>query len=108
VVASECAAPPASARHSSRLVTDEPDSPHRRLDGVGASLYLGFGAEDDVTPPSVIPVLEHELDAHGIRHTAEVLPGAGHGFTMRDLPSFNAPAAQQAMEGAVALFQSQL
>jgi carboxymethylenebutenolidase len=93
----------AALLHPSRLVTDDADSPHLTLGGVDASLYLGFGENDHVTPLSVIPPLRSELEAHGVEHRIEVIPGVDHGFTMPDLPAYVQAGAEQAWVGTLAV-----
>lgn len=96
----------ASLLHPSRLVTDEPDSPHRHLDGARAALYLGFGENDHVTPLAVIPPLRDELEAHEIPNTIEIIPNADHGYTMPGMPAYNETAAEQAWAGTIELFRA--
>jgi carboxymethylenebutenolidase len=98
----------ASLLHPARLVTDEPDSPHLRLGGANAELYLGFGENDHVTPLSTIPPLREQLDRHDIRHRIEVIPGADHGFTMPGMPAYNREAAEQAWKGTLALLEQRM
>ena len=98
----------ASLLHPSRLVTETPDSPHRHVATVRGALYLGFGERDHVTPPSTIPPLRDELEAHGVTHVIEVLPGADHGFTMPGMPAYDEPAAERAWRGTLAVLASRL
>ncbi len=98
----------ASLLHPSGLVTDSPDSPHRHLDGVCASLYLGFGERDHVTPLSVVPPLREELDEHHVPHRIEVIPDADHGYTMPGMPAYNEAAAEQAWAGTMAVLGERL
>ena len=98
----------AALLHPSRLVTDEPDSPHRELAGVTADLYLGFGENDHVTPLSVIPPLRDALDAQRVPHRIEIIDGADHGFTMPGMPAYNERAAERAWAGTLALLGERL
>ena len=41
----------AASMYGTRLVTDEPDSPHLDLGGISAEMYYGFGTIDQTTPP---------------------------------------------------------
>jgi carboxymethylenebutenolidase len=93
----------AALLHPSRLVTDEPASPHLTAGSVDASLYLGFGETDHVTPLSLIPPLREQLEEHGVRHRIEIIPGADHGFTMPGMPAYNEAAAEQAWVGTLAV-----
>jgi carboxymethylenebutenolidase len=98
----------AALLHPSRLVTDEPDAPYRQLDAVAATLYLGFGENDHVTPLSSIAPLRDALDEHEVDYRIEVIPGADHGFTMPGLPAYNEAAAQRAWSATLALLDERL
>jgi carboxymethylenebutenolidase len=98
----------ASLLHPSRVVTDEPDSPHLAVDRVAGALYLGFGEADHVTPLASIPPLRQQLEQHGVQHRIEVLPGAEHGYTMPDRRAYNHDAAERAWAGTLELLRSQL
>jgi carboxymethylenebutenolidase len=94
--------------HPSRLVTDEPDSPHQAAGQIAGELYLGMGENDHVTPLSTIPPLREELERHQVAHTIEVLPQAEHGYTMPSMPAYNREAAERAWAGTLALFHRRL
>jgi carboxymethylenebutenolidase len=98
----------ASLLHPSRLVTDQPDSPHLEVERVVGALYLGFGEADRVTPVSSIPPLREELERHGVDYRIDVLPGADHGYTMPDRPAYNHDAAERAWAETLELFSRQL
>jgi len=98
----------ASLLHPSRLVTDEPDSPHLAVDRIRGALYLGFGEADHVTPVSSIPPLRERLEQHAVPHRIEVLPGAEHGYTMPGMPAYNEAAAEQAWAGTLELLAARL
>ncbi|WP_411144755.1 dienelactone hydrolase family protein [Streptomyces sp. x-80] len=78
--------------HPGPLVTDAPDSPHRRVPELTAEVHLGL-AEGDMSPEALTE-LNQALDAAGVDHTTEIYPGTVHGFTMSDTEAFN-PAALQ-------------
>jgi len=98
----------ASLLHPARLVTDQPDSPHLGVDRIAGALYLGFGENDHVTPPSTIPPLRERLEQHGVMHRIEVLPGAEHGYTMPGMPAYNREAAERAWAGTLELLGERL
>lgn len=89
--------------HPSRIVTDDPDSPHLGVGAVTAQLYFGFGENDHVTPVSMIPPLREELDRHRVPYSLDVIPGADHGFTMPGMPAYNREAAERAWTGTLEL-----
>ncbi|MCB5911112.1 dienelactone hydrolase family protein [Streptomyces pinistramenti] len=78
--------------HPGFLVTDAPDSPHRRIPELTAQVHIGL-AEGDMSPEA-ISELNQALDAAGVGYTTEIYPGTIHGFTMSDTEAFN-PAALQ-------------
>jgi carboxymethylenebutenolidase len=98
----------ASLLHPSRLVTDEPDSPHLAVERIEGALYFGFGGADHVTPPESIPPLRERLQEHGVEHRIEVLPGAEHGYTMPGMPAYNREAAERAWAGTLELLRDRL
>ena len=98
----------ASLLHPTRLVTDEPDSPHLGVDRVDAALYLGFGENDSVTPLSTIPPLREQLDQAGVAYRIEILAGAEHGFTMPGRAAYDEAAAEQVWAGTLALLRERL
>lgn len=98
----------ASLLHPSRLVTDEPDSPHLEVERVHASLYLGFGENDQVTPISTIPPLREQLDQAGVAYQIEILAGVDHGFTMPGRAAYDEAAAEQVWTGTLALLRENL
>jgi carboxymethylenebutenolidase len=93
----------ASLLHPAALVTDSPDSPHRHVATVRASLYLGYGEKDQVSPPSSIPPLREELELHHVPHRFEVFPDAAHGFMMPSHGGYNREAAERAWKGTFEL-----
>ena len=96
----------AALLHPSRLVTDDPDSPHLAAGEIRGSLYLGFGERDHVTLPSSIPPLREQLEAHGVTHRIEVIPEADHGFTMPGMPAYNEAAAERAWAGTLEVLRA--
>lgn len=78
--------------HPGALVTDAPDSPHRRIPELTAEVHLGL-AEGDMTPEA-LSELNQALDTAGVGYTTETYPDTVHGFTMADTSAFN-PAALQ-------------
>lgn len=94
--------------HPSRLVTDEPDSPHLTIASPGAELYLGYGELDHATPLSTIPPLRAALERHGVEHRVEVFAGADHGFMAPDMPAYDEGSAERAWGAALDLFGRRL
>lgn len=98
----------AASFHAGGLVTDGPDSPHLLAERISAELHFGHAAKDDHMTPEDVATLERALDAADVRYTSEVYPNALHGFTMADVPSFNADALQRHWERLLPLFARNL
>ncbi len=98
----------AALLHPSRIVTDAPDSPHLGAERIHAALYLGWAERDHVSPPELIEPLERALEAGAVTHRVDLIPGVGHGFTMRGMPAFDEAAAERAWAGTLALLEEHL
>ena len=81
--------------HVGGLVTDEPDSAHRSADRLQAEVYFGFADQDRSMTAEQIATLDQTLDEAGVRHRSEVYEGAKHGYTMADLPVYDAAAGER-------------
>jgi carboxymethylenebutenolidase len=81
--------------HGGRMVTDQPDSPHRRVGAITGELYLAHADNDRSMSADQIKVLEAALDEAGVRYRSEVYPGAQHGFTMADTAAYDEGAEQR-------------
>jgi carboxymethylenebutenolidase len=94
--------------HAGGLVSSAPDSPHLLLSRIQADLYVAHADQDANMPTEQIDALEKALEKSGIRHEAELYIGALHGFTMADLPAFNADALEQHWRKLYSLFDRNL
>jgi carboxymethylenebutenolidase len=81
--------------HVGGLVTEGGDSPHQSADRLAAEVYLAFADNDRSATPEQIAEVERALAAAGVRHQAEVYPGAAHGYTMADTPAYDEAAAER-------------
>ncbi len=82
----------AASFHGGRLATEDPDSPHRALDGFTGRVYVAAAENDGSFPPEQAALLEAALTASGVDHTIETYPAA-HGFAVPDNPTFDPDAA---------------
>jgi len=83
----------AAGFHSARLaVTDDPTSPVNILATIRAQVYLGHADHDELMPPAQIAALDAALADAGVHFTTELYAGAGHGYTAKDAPSYDASA----------------
>ena len=94
--------------HPSFLVDDRPDSPHLSASGLAGSLYVGFGEADQMmSVASMRPFIGAVSDLDD-RVVIDILPGANHGYTWPDAPSYNESAAERAWSQTLALFSTAL
>jgi carboxymethylenebutenolidase len=84
-----------AAFHTAGLVTDAPESPHRRAGDVRAELYFGFADDDPGMTEEQIATFERALDEAGVRYRAEVYEGARHGYTMADQAVYDEAAGER-------------
>ena len=96
----------AASFHAGRLVTDAPTSPHLLLPQIGAQLYFGHADRDGSMTPAQIGLLQAALQAAGSVYASELYPGALHGFTMPDLPVYDAAACARHWERLLVLMGS--
>jgi carboxymethylenebutenolidase len=75
--------------HGGRLVTDDPDSPHRAIAGSTAEYAFGHADQDGSMPLEAVAALEETLQAAGRPHVNEVYAGAAHGYSMADTSMYD-------------------
>lgn len=85
----------AASYFGTRLVTEEPDSPHRVIGDTPAELYFAFAEHDPYVPPEKVEDLRQSLAATPVQHRIEVYPGTEHGFVFSDRGSFDAAGAER-------------
>jgi carboxymethylenebutenolidase len=90
--------------HAGRLVTDAPDSPHRRLTEVRAEVLALHADHDQSLPPEAVAEFEHALTSTGVVHRASVYPDAAHGYTMSDTPAYHHEASERHFSDLEELF----
>jgi carboxymethylenebutenolidase len=76
----------AASFHGGGLVTDAPNSPHRLIDRIKASIYLGVADEDRGCTPEHQGVLATALAAADVDYRIELYRGKKHGFAVNDHP----------------------
>jgi carboxymethylenebutenolidase len=96
----------AASFHAGRLVTDAPTSPHRLVSQIEAELYFGHADRDPGMTPAQVEALQAALQAAGSRYASELYAGALHGFTMPDLPVYDAAACARHWERLLGLLGS--
>jgi carboxymethylenebutenolidase len=81
--------------HGGRLVTDDPDSPHRSAGALRAEVYFGHADNDQSMTPENAAALDAALEEAGVPHRSEIYEGAAHGYTMSDTPAWNEAACER-------------
>jgi carboxymethylenebutenolidase len=98
----------AASIHGGRMVTDEPDSPHRGLDTVTGELYIGWADQDRHAPPETVPVMRAALDDAGVRYRFDFLTDAVHGYAMSGGDRYHRGAAELHWERVHSLLRRNL
>lgn len=98
----------AASFHGGGLVQpDNPQSPHRLMGGMSASLLLAIAQDDDAKAPGDKDALREAAQAAGRDATIEVFPG-DHGWTVPDSPSYAKDPAEKAWADLLALYEKAL
>ncbi|MFO0607000.1 MAG: alpha/beta fold hydrolase [Polyangiales bacterium] len=93
----------AAAYHPGGLVTDAPDSPHRQVGAIKASVYVA-GARDDASfTAEQRAAFDEALTRAGVDHVVEEYP-ARHGWVPADTPAHDPAAAERHWQTLLALF----
>jgi len=98
----------AAGFHGGRLATDAPDSPHLLAPRIKAKVHIAGADEDAGFPPEQADRLRSALSAAGVDNEVTIYPGARHGYTMADLPVYDAEAAERHWRELVKLFDATL
>jgi carboxymethylenebutenolidase len=85
----------AASFHGGNLATGEDDSPHLAAVRAAGELYIGHADNDRSMPPEQMARLTRELAEAHVRHTAELYPGAAHGWTQADTPAYDEEASER-------------
>ena len=98
----------AAGFHGGRLATDAPDSPHLLAPKITAKVLVAGADEDAGFPPEQADRLREALTAAGVDNQVTIYPGARHGYTMADLPVYNAGASERHWREMLRLFAETL
>ncbi|WP_294003645.1 dienelactone hydrolase family protein [Sphingomonas sp.] len=98
----------AASFHGGHLATDLPTSPHLSVHKIRGRVLVASADGDPSYPPEMAERLETEFRDAGVDHRCETFLGAKHGWTMADLPAFDAPAAERHWRELTALFAGAL
>ena len=94
--------------HPSFLVDNGADSPHLTAGELAGSLYIGFGEADQMMSVASMRPFIDAVSVLGDRAVIDILPGANHGYTWPDAPSYNEAGAERAWSQTLALFGAAL
>jgi len=98
----------AASFHGGRLATDSQNSPHLLAPSIKARVLV-IGADQDAGfPPEQAERLRGSLAAAKVNHRVEIWPGALHGWTMKDVPTYNETAAERHWQELFALYDATL
>ncbi len=94
--------------HAGGLYKADPASPHLLLPRIKARLYFGHAFEDRSMPAEAIEGFNRALGAWGGKYESEIYAGAHHGWTMRDMPVYDQPQAERALQKLLELLAATL
>ena len=93
--------------HGGRLATDAPASPHLLAPKIKSRVYIAGAIEDQSFPDDMKARLEDALTKAGVDHKIETYP-AKHSWVFRDIPVYDAAAAERHWQTLVELFDAKL
>lgn len=98
----------AASYHGGNLATDDENSPHKLAPMMKARVYVAGADKDDSYPPEMEKRLDKALSDAGVEHVCEIYPGALHGWTMKDFPIYDEPAAERHWSTLLDLYSKSL
>jgi carboxymethylenebutenolidase len=98
----------AASFHGGSLATDSELSPHLLAQSMRGRIYIGAADNDGSYPPQMAARLCEALMAASVDHRHDLYVGSAHGWTMKDFPVYDAPAAERHWEELLALFEKSL
>jgi carboxymethylenebutenolidase len=96
----------AASIYGTKLVTDQPDSPHLAADKTKAELYFGCAETDVYAPKEIIDQITASMK--GANAEVEVYPDTHHGFAFPKRPIYHRDAAERHWERLLALYHRNL
>ncbi len=79
--------------HGTKLISDQPDSPHHLVKKFHGGLYCGYGELDHLTPPTMAEEMAQLTKHSPVDYRATIHAGAEHGYALPDRDIFDARAA---------------
>ena len=96
----------AASIYGTRLVTDQPDSPHLAAGKTSAEVYFACAETDIYAPPEIIEQVKASMQ--GANAEVEIYPGTHHGFAFPKRPVYDRDAAERHWERLLALYRRKL
>lgn len=93
-----------SILHPSRMITNDPDSPHLFVNKIRGEIYAGFGTQDQLAPLMEQGALIDELRTLGSRAVIEMHFMAGHGFMWPESPGYDPDGAVSSWNKTLEIF----
>jgi carboxymethylenebutenolidase len=97
-----------ASMHSSSLMTDRADSPHRAVGAIEGEFYCGFAEHDPYTPPAAVDALASAMKTSKARYHHEVHIGAEHGYALPNRDIYDQKATLRDWEIILGMFRRQL
>ena len=94
----------AASIYGTRLVTDEPDSPHLTAAKARAQIYVAFAETDHYVPMEMAQAFTQAMHASGVAADVELYKGTEHGFAFPQRPAYDKTAAERHWECLFDLF----
>jgi len=98
----------AASIYGTFLVTDLPNSPHRRARQTKAELYFACAETDRWAPMETVEALKTSLQDTDVNAEVELYPGVEHGFAFPQRPAYDKAAAERHWERLTALYRRRL
>ena len=95
----------AASLYGTRLVVDEDNSPHTRLEGITTEMYYGFGTIDATTPPDYIKTFTESLNLANVKYEMDIFEDVDHGYCFVERPAYNQHAAESSWAKIFAMYQ---
>jgi carboxymethylenebutenolidase len=90
------------------VLTEDADSPHRRLRDVEGEMYFAFAENDKSIPAATVGQISEALKSAGVKHSMDVFPGTEHAYCFPERDAYNAVAAERTWCNMVALWDRNL
>jgi carboxymethylenebutenolidase len=94
--------------HGTYLISDKPDSSHKKLKDMRGEYYCGFAEFDHYAPLDMVEELDEILKHCSVAHRAVVHPGAVHGYALPDRDIYDKRATDRDWELIFAMWHRQI